>query len=79
MSPEVFPFLTSCGLNYQDAALVGMYMNAIGFEITTCRELFCMEPADIEEILKPLPVGKRRAMIIHVNEVLKPFQPKKDK
>jgi hypothetical protein len=38
-----------------------------------------MEPADIEEILKPLPVGKRRAMIIHVNEVLKPFQPKKDK
>jgi hypothetical protein len=77
-SPEIFQFLLMSGLNYQDAALVGSYMNAIGFEIVSCRQLFMMEPADMEEILKPLPVAKRRMMINHMNEVLKPFQPKKD-
>jgi hypothetical protein len=54
------------------------FPEAIGFEIVSCRQLFMMEPADMEEILKPLPVAKRRMMINHMNEVLKPFQPKKD-
>ena len=65
------------GLNYQDAALVGSYINAIGYEIVTCQQLFCVEPAEMEEMLKALPVAQRRFLVKHMTEVLKPMQAKK--
>jgi hypothetical protein len=43
-------------------------LNKPKYEVRTLMELFALEPADIDEILEPLPLGKKRVLKKKITE-----------
>ena len=65
---EIKAWLLSIGFDDADSKGIVLHLNKPKYEVRTLMELFALEPADIDEILEPLPLGKKRVLKKKITE-----------
>eukprot|EP00802_Teleaulax_amphioxeia_P010741 Tamp_10770.p1 GENE.Tamp_10770~~Tamp_10770.p1 ORF type:complete len:428 (-),score=72.49 Tamp_10770:308-1591(-) len=65
---EIEAWLRKIGIAEDDISSVLLHFNKPEYGVKTLRELFALEEGDINEVLQPLPLAKKRLLKMHIQD-----------